>query len=165
MNTIYSLTIDGYPRTVSPVTRQPYTLATALEEARGCGGAHIHRSENGGGWKMIVRNAGSDTAVIHEPTGRRIYRRLTRWSATRKFWAAIADGGLSGRRMRSHMDDLVQVAPDAVPDAMIAHAHVVANELRKQEIISRIQPVFVPDPTGAGRARQAWNDGSDTDGF
>lgn len=49
----------------------PFTLPEAVTELRGCGNAAVLRLDG----TVAVRNAGSDSAVTHAPTGRVIRRR------------------------------------------------------------------------------------------
>ena len=48
----------------------PFTLPEALRELHGCGNARIVRLDG----TVAVRNAGSDYAVQHAPTGRMVRR-------------------------------------------------------------------------------------------
>jgi hypothetical protein len=52
----------------------PFTLTEALRELYGCGQARIVRLDG----TVAVRNAGSDYAVEHAPTGRTVRRRPVR---------------------------------------------------------------------------------------
>ena len=59
------------PITYSKRGGVPFTLPEAMRELRGCGGARIVRLDG----TVAVRNAGSDYAVQHAPTGRTVRRR------------------------------------------------------------------------------------------
>ena len=96
---IYALQIDWMIYTCSPKTGLPYTLVTAMQEARGCGNTKIVKAVNGGGWKTVVLNAGSDTEVQHAATGRKLRRRYIR--DTRKIagtWAAFLYGSVKRKQ-------------------------------------------------------------------
>jgi len=62
------------PITYSKRGGEPFTLPEAIRELHGCGQARIVRLDG----TIAVRNAGSDYAVQHAPTGRLVRRRPVR---------------------------------------------------------------------------------------
>lgn len=57
----------------------PVTLPKVLTELRGVGEVRLYRADG----TLVARNVGSDVAFIHEPTGRRIWRRKRRTAEIR----------------------------------------------------------------------------------
>lgn len=85
---MYLLILDGraYPHDPRDRTRTPFTLVSALDAARGCGGATVARADG----TPVVTGAGSDAGPLtYAPTGRKVYRRLT-WRARERYEAEMA---------------------------------------------------------------------------
>lgn len=64
---------------LGPVTYEPkgggsWSLPEALREVYGVGNARILRTDG----TVAVSSAGSSTVLIHQPSGRRVYRRSRR---------------------------------------------------------------------------------------
>jgi hypothetical protein len=117
----YALQIDGRVYTVSPVTREKYTLVSAMQEARGCGNCRVVRGDKGGKWETVVLHAGSDSQVRHEPTGRTIYRRPVRRAGVAATWAAFLYGS---ERRKAQL--LAQLADDVEDAGVMSYADIKA---------------------------------------